>query len=338
MEIRKYNCDDCFFKTNRKNDYDRHINKKNKCVASIPLPEPTPLPLPETNNIIEPVDNTMKNLLKEMQLMREQITLLTNQLIEKDKMITTLQEQQQQKQLPNKKKLKNDILIKINNDYEYAIRMDDFINNMLLDEIEYDCWKNFLFCGIGKKVPIKYANGVCKLFMHHYNKLPENQRPIVCSNIKTKTFYIMVNDKWVIDNLSTKWELVDLYFKSIMDRLTSEKDEYYAERPRRQMTLEEMKFVPDVGSFDYALTKIIPILAKLLDISGGKNNGEDTDSGSEDNEPKLYNKYDKHDDDPEEQAKAETETKKRADAYEDTLVNKDAKSVIADVISIRKWT
>ena len=92
MEISKYVCNVCFFKTNRKNDYDRHINKKNKCIASAILPETLPAPLPEINNIIEPVDNTMELLLKEMQLMREQITLLTNQLIEKDKIISTLQQ------------------------------------------------------------------------------------------------------------------------------------------------------------------------------------------------------------------------------------------------------
>jgi hypothetical protein len=331
MEISKYVCNVCFFKTNRKNDYDRHINKKNKCIASAILPDQLPALLPEINNIIEPVDNSMELLLKEIQLMKEQ-------LIEKNKIITTLQEQQKQPQQKKSKNIKNDILIKINNDYKNAIRFDDFINNMLLDEIDFECWRYFLMCAIGKKVPIQYANGICNLFMFHYNKLPENQRPIVCSNIKTKTFYIKVGDKWEIDNLSTKWELVDLHFKNIMGRLKSEREQYRIERPNRDMTPEEVRFVPNVGSFDYAMTKIIPTLAKLLDISGSNNNGEDTDSGSEDNEPKLYNKYTKHDDDPEQQAKAETDAKKRADAYEDTLKNKDEKSVIADVISTRKWT
>lgn len=331
----KYNCNVCFYKTNRKNDYDKHINKKNKCIASSILPETLPAPLPEINNIIEPVDNSMELLLKEMQLMREQITLLTNQLIEKDKIISTLQQPISQQKNP--KNIKNDILIKIKNDYKYAIRFDDFINNIVLDAIEYESWKYFLMCAIGKKVPIQYANGVCNLFMFHYNKLPENQRPIVCSNIKTKTFYIKVNDKWVIDNLSTKWELVDLHFKNIMGRLKSEREQYRIERPNKDMTHEEVKFVPNVGSFDYAMTKIIPTLAKLLDISGS-NNGEDTDSGSEDNNPKLYNKYNNLDDDPEQQIKTETDAKKRADAYEDALENKDAKSVIADVISTRKLT
>ena len=279
----------------------------------------------------------MELLLKEMQLMREQIILLTNQLIEKDKIISTLQQPISQQKTP--KNIKNDILIKIKNDYKNAIRFDDFINNMLLDEIEFESWGYFLICADAKKPPIQYATGVCNLFMFHYNKLPENKRPIVCSNSKNKTFYIMVNDKWVIDNISTKWELIDLYFNNIMGRLQSEREEYYNGHPNRRqnMSREQVLFYTNIKSPEYTMTKIIPILAKLLDISGS-NIGEDTDSESDDNEPKLYNKYNNLEDDPEQQAKAETEAKKQADASEDVIENKDAKADIADVISTRKWT
>ena len=74
MESCKYNCNVCFYKTNRKNDYTRHLNKKNPCISLIPLHTQLQEQLPKTNNTIE------------MQLIKEQ-------MIEKDKVINALQHQ-----------------------------------------------------------------------------------------------------------------------------------------------------------------------------------------------------------------------------------------------------
>ena len=283
METRKYNCNVCFYKTNKKTDYDRHINKKNKCVPSAILPTQLPTPLPEINNIIEPMDNSMELLLKEIQLLKEQ-------LIVKNKIINDLQQQQQ---LPKQKKskiIKIDILMKLRNEYQDAMTLDNFVDGIILEYIDINTIKNRVYCAQGKNPKIQYVNGLCNVFMDFYKDLPENQKPIICSNVKTKTFYIKIQDDWVIDNFSTKWKLVESYFLRIIYYMNSILAEYYSVDNNRQRPFEEVMFMRNTGLPIYSASKTISVLAKLLNITEN-NTDEDTDSGSDDNEPKIYNKF-----------------------------------------------
>jgi hypothetical protein len=44
-----------------------------------------------------------------------------------------------------------------------------------------------------------YVNAISKIFITAYNNLELSTRPIYCTDIKRKTIYVKVDNKWIID-------------------------------------------------------------------------------------------------------------------------------------------
>jgi hypothetical protein len=212
--IKKFECDICFFKCSKKGDYNRHlltaIHKRNHNGT-----EKTPKNIISYNCACGKVYKVKSGLWK-----HKQVCSLNNKLIVSNNMLPSMMDiLSQNKELMNllivqnqehreeTNKLHNTILElvpKIGNNNNNTTNNNQFNLQVFLNE---DCkdalnFSEFLaqiqvsFEDLENQAENGYIKGISKLFIESLRELGQNKRPIHCSDKKRKTIYIKEDNEW----------------------------------------------------------------------------------------------------------------------------------------------
>ena len=212
----KFICEKCDFKSNKKNDYNRHLltakhlkitmdnnfthinNKKYKCECSKEFKYSSGLSKHKRSCTFLKNNNTDLIIIenkKEMLELKEDNKELKNMIKE---LIKENAKQQQQigELIPkignttnnNTQNNKFNINVFLNEKCKDAINMTDFIKSIQVSIEQLDFTKNN---GL--------ANGLSKTIMDNMNKLSVFERPMHCTDVKRETLYIKDENEWIKD-------------------------------------------------------------------------------------------------------------------------------------------
>lgn len=192
VELVNYECLYCYFNTNDKKDYRRHLqtqkHKKNE----------------EKNKLN---DSNLSNINDEPNYKE----LFMNVLNNNSKMITTLIDENKElkKQLVEQSKVINEIMPKIGNNTinsNNKFNLNIFLNETCKDAISMEEFINKIEVSLSDLFYTKnkgIAEGVSNIFIENLNKIPITQRPIHCTDVKRETIYIK-NEQWEKDENKEK--------------------------------------------------------------------------------------------------------------------------------------
>lgn len=189
---KKYECTSCFYKTDKKGDYKKHLttlkHKKNTSskldltckycgktyqYSSSLCKHLTKCTMNDSNILV----NEQKNQIKDLQILLKETlesqTKIVNNLVNK---------------VGNTTNNTMHINIFLNNECKNAMNLTDFIQSLSLsvDDLKYTKDNG-------------YVKGIANIFVKNLKDLRPKERPIYCSNVEDMEFYIKDENKWQYD-------------------------------------------------------------------------------------------------------------------------------------------
>tara|TARA_Y100001980_G_C14513698_1_gene289081 strand:+ start:90 stop:830 length:741 start_codon:yes stop_codon:yes gene_type:complete len=209
MDKQKYTCIRCNFNTSNLKDYNRHLNTKK-----------------HNKN----TKNTIKEIYKcECGKGYKYRGSLYNHKKKCDKSIQGIQ-----KEITDLKNIVLDIIPKMNN----KISINVFLNEYCKDALDFNDFLKKIHISFEDLIltrELGYSQGISQIFLNRLKGLEQFERPIHCTDIKRKQFYIKENENWNLDNgqsvvkaidmISTK-QLIHLNKIKDNDSFTNKQDEF----------------------------------------------------------------------------------------------------------------
>ena len=270
----KFICEKCDFKSNKKNDYNRHLmtskhlkitsdnnfthnnNKNYKCECSkefryssgLSKHKKTCIFLKNTNTDLITIEN--KKEIIELKEDNKELKIMIKELIKEN----AKQQQQIGELIPkignttnnNTQNNKFNINVFLNEKCKDAINMTDFIKSIQVSIEQLDFTKQN---GL--------ANGLSKTIMDNMNKLSVYERPLHCTDTKRETLYIKDENEWSKD---ASREKIKRAIKKASGKNYNALQDWKSENP---------DFLKDDSKTDY-FTKTISIIGKTCDLTEEK--------------------------------------------------------------------
>jgi hypothetical protein len=123
---------------------------------------------------------------------------IVNSIQEKNK--TVLEEIKQQTKIVND--TKHYIMCNTPVNLNKKFNLNNYLNVICKDAINFDIFMSSFTTCTDNILLFKnsgYVNAISKIFITAYNNLELSTRPIYCTDIKRKTIYVKVDNKWIID-------------------------------------------------------------------------------------------------------------------------------------------
>jgi hypothetical protein len=187
--LRNYECEICGISYKHRQNLSRHRNKvhiKNEIIEnSSEIIENssemnTNMVIDNTNESIQLLSSMVKELLNENKILQEK-------MIEKDISKNNIIQYNQYNNQINQKNV--NIITFLNNDCKDAMNISDFIKNLSISFEDLECIKEQ-----------GYIQGIRNSLMKQIKELEMTKRPIHCTDIKRKHFYVKDNDEWDTDH------------------------------------------------------------------------------------------------------------------------------------------
>lgn len=208
MEKQKYTCVRCNFHTSNLKDYNRHLNTKkhNKNVKK----ETFKCECGKEYKYRGSLFNHKKRCSKSMDGIQKEITELKNIVL--------------------------DILPNMNN----KISINVFLNEHCKDALDFSDFLNKIQISLEDLTLTKelgYSQGMAQIFLNRLKGLENFQRPIHCTDVKRRQFYIRENENWNLDNGETVVKAIDMISTKQLIHLSKIKDNSLTEKGEEFMNL-----------------------------------------------------------------------------------------------------
>ena len=180
MDKIKYACERCTFYTSNLKDYNRHVNtKKHKNIKS----EVFKCDCGKEYKYRGSLHNHKKKCNFKMTDVHKEITELKNIVL--------------------------DIIPKMNN----KISINVFLNDHCKDALDFSDFMNKMQISLDDVLLTKqlgYSHGMAHIFLNRLKDLERFERPIHCTDVKRKQFYIRENENWNLDNGDSVVKAIDM--------------------------------------------------------------------------------------------------------------------------------
>jgi len=179
--LRNYECEICGISYKHRQNLYRHRNKvhiKNEINENSSEMNKNMI-IDNTNESIQLLSSMVKELINENKILQEKI-------IEKDMSTNNIIQYNQYNNQINQKNV--NIITFLNNDCKDAMNISDFIKNLSISFEDLECIKEQ-----------GYIQGIRNSLLKQLKELETTKRPIHCTDIKRKHFYVKDNDEWDTD-------------------------------------------------------------------------------------------------------------------------------------------
>ena len=201
MEKQKYTCVRCKLHTSNLKDYNRHLNTKkhNKNIKK----EIFKCECGKEYKYRGSLFNHKNRCNKSMDGIQKEITELKNIVL--------------------------DILPNMNN----KISINVFLNEHCKDALDFSDFLNKIqisFEDLTLTKELGYSQGIAQIFLNRLKGLENFQRPIHCTDVKRRQFYIRENENWNLDNGETVVKAIDMISTKQLIHLSKIKDNSLTEK------------------------------------------------------------------------------------------------------------
>lgn len=196
MDKQKYACSRCNFFTCNLKDWNRHLNTKkhNKNIKK----ETFKCECGKEYKYRGSLYNHKKKCVKSMDGIQKEITELKNIVL--------------------------DIIPKMNN----KISINVFLNEHCKDALDFNDFLNKIQISFDDLLLTKelgYSQAMSQIFLNRLKGLERFERPIHCTDVKRKQFYIRENENWNLDNGESVVKAIDMISTKQLIHLNKIKDE-----------------------------------------------------------------------------------------------------------------
>ena len=182
MDKVKYTCDKCKFTTSNLKDYNRHTNTKK---------------------------HKHKNMKSELFTCECGKQYKYRGSLHNHKKTCDININGIQKEITELKNIVLDIIPKMNN----KISINVFLNQHCKDALDFNDFLNQIQISLEDLTltqKLGYSHGISTIFLNHLKSLEKFERPIHCTDIKRKQFYIRENQNWNLDNGESVVKAMDI--------------------------------------------------------------------------------------------------------------------------------
>ena len=141
-----------------------------------------------------------------------------------------------QKEITELKNIVLDIIPKMNN----KISINVFLNEHCKDALDFTDFLNKIQISFDDLLLTKelgYSQGMSQIFLNRLKGLERFERPIHCTDVKRKQFYIRENENWNLDNGESVVKAIDMISTKQLIHLNKIKDESLTEKGEDFMNL-----------------------------------------------------------------------------------------------------
>lgn len=215
---RKFNCDNCDYHSSNKKDYNKHLATQKHALVTGIVTELGEIPTKEYKCDCGKVYKYRQNLYTHRKKCIKKINNVDECEIDyKEMLLVTLKQNKELqdylvKQGEQYQKTINEIIPKIgnntinNNNTVNQFNLNFFLNEQCKNAITMDQFLSNISVSLPNLMYTKQkglAEGLSNIFIENLNKLPINERPIHCTDIKRETIYIK-NEQWEKDENKTQ--------------------------------------------------------------------------------------------------------------------------------------
>ena len=189
---KKFECTLCFYKTDKRGDYNKHLNTKKHKNKALNTPQ---LKCEYCGKIFKFTSALCKHLTV---CKKNDKNVLVNEQKNQIKNLQSLLE----KTLETQTQIVNNLVNKVNHTTNNTMQINIFLDNECKNAMNFTDFIESLSPSIDDLKYTKnngYIKGITNIFVKNLKDLRPKERPIYCSNVEDMEFYIKDKNKWQYD-------------------------------------------------------------------------------------------------------------------------------------------